>query len=82
MAAQKLVDVQVKAGRLIPVVNTEKKAFSNAKSKYLAVWVEDSDGDNERCVLLTEKELARAEYRASRNPEDLTKKAWWTNIQD
>lgn len=80
--AQKLADVKVVAGRLIPVVNTERKAFSNAKKQYLAVWVEDAEGGNERCILLTEKELARAEYRASKNPEDLTKKSWWTNVTD
>ena len=80
--AQKLADVKVVAGRLIPVVNTERKAFSNAKAQYMAVWVEDADSENERCLLFTEKEIAQAEYRAKRNPEDLTEKSWWTNIQD
>lgn len=80
--AKKLEDAKVVAGRLIPVVNTERKAFSNSKKQYLAVWVEDSNGGNERCILLTEKELARAEYRASKNPEDLTEKSWWTNALD
>jgi hypothetical protein len=82
MAAQKLEDVKVVAGRLVPVFNTERKAFSNAKKQYTAIWVEDADGENERCLLFTDAEIKAAEYRASRNPEDLTEKSWWTNIQD
>jgi hypothetical protein len=80
--AKKLVDARVKAGRCIPVWNTERKAFSNAKKQYTAVWVEDANGENERCLLFTEAELKRAEYRASRNPEDLTGKPWWTDALD
>jgi len=72
----------IKAGRLIPVWNTERKAFSNAKSNYMAVWVEDADGGNERCLLFTENELERAEYRALRNKEDIPEKGWWTNLID
>jgi hypothetical protein len=82
MAALKLDDVDVKAGRMIRVYNTERKAFSNAKPSYVAIQVEDADGGNERCLLFTENEIERAEYRASRNPEDLTKKSWWTDLQD
>jgi len=49
-----LIDkVKVKAGRLIRVWNTEKRKFSNAKPTYISVWVEDADGTNERCLLLT-----------------------------
>jgi hypothetical protein len=80
--AIKLTSSRVVAGRIIPVWNTERKAFSNAKKHYLAVWVEDACGGNERCLLFTDKELERAEHRAQQNPEDLTKKSWWTNALD
>lgn len=80
--AKLLKDVTVKSGRLIPVWNTEKKAFSNSKDRYISVWVEDCDGSNERCLLFTENEIKKAEYRASRNPEDLTEKQWWTDLFD
>ena len=80
--AIKLKDVSVKAGRLIPVYNKDRRKFSNAKRHYTAVCVEDADGSNERCLLFTDHELKRAEERAQKNPEDLTEKSWWTDIQD
>jgi hypothetical protein len=78
----KFDDVRVVMGRLIRVWNTKRKAFSNAKKWYYAVQIEDADGTNERCLLFTEKEIKRAEYRAKRNPEDLPDKSWWTDIID
>lgn len=80
--ACKLVKCKVKAGRLIPVYNMERKVFSNAKKTYTAVWVENADGDGERCLLFTEKELERAQHRADRNPEDLPDKSWWIDFKD
>jgi hypothetical protein len=78
-----LIDkVKVKMGRLIRVWNTEKKKFSNASAKYVSVWVEDADGKNERCLLFTEKEIAKAEERASKNVEDLTSKGFVTDLLD
>ena len=77
-----LDDAEVKAGRLIPVWNTKRKKFSNANRQYIAVWVEDANGKNERCLLLTQKELERLEYRAKRNKEDLTEKSFWTDMLD
>jgi hypothetical protein len=73
-------DIKVVKGRLISIENKEKH-FS-ASTHYIAVQVEDSDGSNERCLLFTEKEIEKAEYRASRNPEDLTKKGFITNLFD
>jgi hypothetical protein len=73
-------DIRVVKGRLISVENKEKSF--GASAYYIAVQVEDSDGGNERCLLFTEKELEKAEYRASRNPEDLTKKGFITNLFD
>jgi hypothetical protein len=78
-----LIDkVKVKSGRLIRVWNTEKKKFSNASAKYVSVWVEDADGKNERCLLFTEKEIARAEDRSKNNSEDLTSKSFFTDLTD
>jgi len=77
-----LDEASVKMGRLIRVWNTERKAFTNAKTWYYAVQVEDADGSNERCLLFTQKELDRAEYRASKNQEDLPTKSWWTDLND
>ena len=76
-----LIDqVRVKSGRLIRVWNTLRK--KNEKKGYVSVWVEDADGSNERCLLFTEKELERAELRASKNLEDLTKKNFLTDLTD
>jgi len=80
--AKLLKDVKVVAGRLIEVWNTQRKAFSNSKNKYISVWIEDEDGSNERCLLFTEKEIKNAEYRSKRNPEDITEKSWFTNLLD
>ena len=79
----KLLDkVTVKNGRLIQVWNDLRKKFSNAKKVYWAVWVEDANGKNERCLLFTDKEIKRAEFRALRNQEDLTKKNLITDLLD
>jgi hypothetical protein len=76
-----LIDqVRVKAGRLIKVWNTLKK--KNENKGYVSVWVEDADGTNERCLLFTEKEIQRAELRASKNVEDLTDKGFFTDLVD
>jgi hypothetical protein len=79
---EKIDNVTVKAGRLIRVVNTLRKKFSNANKQYFSLYVEDADGKNERCLLLTERELKMMEYRASRNIEDLPKKSKLIDILD
>ena len=78
--ANLIEQVRVKMGRLIRVWNTQKR--KTEKLGYVSVWVEDADGKNERCLLFTEKEIQRAEYRASRNMEDLTKKNLLTDFVD
>ena len=79
----KLLDkTTIKNGRLIQVWNDQRPKFSNAKKVYWALWVEDANGKNERCLLFTDKEIKRAEYRASRNEEDLTKKNLLVDILD
>lgn len=71
---------RVKQGRLIEVENKERR-FGSANN-YVAVWVEDADGKNERCLLLTKAEVRKATERASKNMEDLTKKDFLTNLFD
>jgi hypothetical protein len=63
---------KVVPGRLLVVHNKNKKRF--AAANYHAVWVEDADGDNERCLLLTSRELRIAEERAAKNQEDIPRK--------
>jgi hypothetical protein len=67
-------------GRLIQVENTERK-FGSAHS-YIAVQVEDENGSNERCILFTQDEINKAQKRADKNPEDLTKKGFITSLFD
>jgi hypothetical protein len=74
--------VRVKAGRLIKVWNKKRPKFSNANTIYISVWVENENSKNERCLLFTENEIKRAEYRASRNKEDLTDKCWFADLLD
>lgn len=72
--------VKIKAGRLIRVWNDSPAP--NAKPQYISVWVEDANGKNERCLLLTAHELKRAEERAQKNLEDLTSKDFFTDLVD
>lgn len=72
--------MKVVKGRLIPVEN-KNRIFGSAKG-YIAVQVEDLNGRNQRCILFTDAEIARAEQRAKKNPEDLTKKGFFTNLFD
>jgi hypothetical protein len=71
---------KISKGKLIEVENTERK-FGSAYS-YIAVQVEDEDGSNERCILFTKDEINKAQDRANKNPEDLTKKGFFTNLFD
>ena len=80
--AQKLDNNMVVKGRLIHVKNTLKVKFSNSKDEYLALWVEDSNGKNERCLLFTERELKVGEARANKNKEDLPSKPMLVDLID
>lgn len=73
-------DKKIRAGRLQKVENKNRR-FGSAL-EYLALWVEDSNGKNERCLLFTEDEITKAAERAAKNPEDLTKKSWLTDLLD
>jgi hypothetical protein len=72
--------MKVVKGRLIVVENTDRK-FGSAPF-YVAVQVENEDGQDERCILFTIDEIKKAEERAKRNPEDLTEKGFFTNLLD
>lgn len=74
MKAKKLDKTTVTTGRIIRVENQLRPKFSNASRKYHSIWVEDADGKNQRCILLTDYQLNVAENRARYNPEDIPKK--------
>jgi len=57
-------------GIVTEIINRDKPVFTNAKNAYYAIWVEDSNGSNERCWLLTHEEYDRALVRTSKNKED------------
>jgi len=78
--AEKIDKVTVRAGRLIKVANQNKHFLANPT--YVSVWVEDANGDNERCLLFTDRELAAAERRAAKNPEDCPKKGLLQDLLD
>lgn len=80
--AKKIDKVNIVAGRLVTVKNTKRPKFTNAKTEYKAVWVEDANGRNERCLLFTDREIAAAEHRSDRNKEDLTDKDFLANLFD
>lgn len=72
--------MSVRAGRIIKVDNKNPHYLAN--KSYLAVWVEDADGDNERCLLFTEGEIERAEHRSRQNLEDWTSKGLIADLFD
>lgn len=50
-------DIKIRNGNLIKVKNTDRNKFSNENREYYSCWVEDENGNNERCLLFTEKEI-------------------------
>jgi hypothetical protein len=74
------MSTKIVKGRLVTVDNAERK-FGSALN-YIAIQVENEDGKGERCLLFTKDEIAKAQIRASKNPEDLTKKGFFTNLFD
>lgn len=79
---QQIDRVKVKAGRLIKVANTERPKFTNSCKEYFSLWIEDATGENERCWLLTQKDVERLEKRSQANKEDWTKKGTLTDLLD
>jgi hypothetical protein len=63
-------DVKVTSGKLIKVRNQKRAVLTNAKNWYYALWIEDHDGRNERCIMLTQREFEGPANRAVKNEED------------
>ena len=70
---------KVKQGKVIEVENTNRKFGAN--EKYYAIWTENSK-KKELCLLFTEHQLIKASERALKNPEDIPKKGFFTNLFD
>lgn len=49
-------DLEIKLGQLIGVENKNKRNLEN--ESYIALQIEDQDGNNERCILFTEIEIS------------------------
>lgn len=47
--------MKVKNGVVVTVKNKQPKRM--AATEYVAVWVEDQNGKNERCIMMTGKEM-------------------------
>jgi len=78
--ANQINDEKVKQGHILQVWNTEKPKFSNANTIYYVIHCED--GGKEFPIMLTKRELDSAKYRAERNPEDVPKRSFLTDIFD
>jgi len=58
-------------GKIVMVDNSARPNFSNSKTSYYCVHVEDEDG-NTLPLLFTLNEYKSGIKRASKNPEDVT----------
>lgn len=73
---------KARLGQLIEVVNSNKKPFPKKQAeKYFAVWVSLPSG-HKQCLLLTAADLAKAELRSEKNPEDLTERSLVSKLID
>ena len=63
-------NTKVTSGKLIKVHNEGRAVLTNAKHWYYALWIEDHDGRNERCIMLTQREFEGPSKRAEKNQED------------
>lgn len=70
---------RVKKGRVFIVPNTERKFGSNPT--YCVMHADDENG-NEFTLAFTEHSLAEAKKLALRNPEDVPKKPFLTDLTD
>jgi len=76
------IEIFTRLGRLVRVKNTKTKSFAHESDSYISVWVKDTDGLNPRCLLFTDSEITKAELRAEKNKEDLTKRSFISSILD
>lgn len=74
------IEIFTRLGRLIRVKNTKKKGYTGEREDFIAVWVKG--GSETKCLLFTDGEIERAEARAEKNKEDLTKRSWISNLLD
>mgnify|MGYP003651532398 CR=1 FL=1 len=70
---------KAKQGKIIEIKNKDRKFGAN--EKYYAIWTENSR-KQERCLLFTEHQLLDAGKRAQKNPEDIPKKGFFTDLFD
>lgn len=56
MSAKQLDENKIKLGNVVRVANQEKKIHEN--EQYIAIQIQNEDGNNERCILLTEIEFS------------------------
>jgi hypothetical protein len=82
--AEKLTPEATKQGHLVKVANTNRKKLKSGHetgaSAYVAVWVQENN--QEECLLFTENQIEVARKRAAKNPEDIPKKGWLTDLLD
>lgn len=71
--------ISARNGKIQIVENKDKKF--GAADEYYAVWVENPKG-KEYPLLFTERELKAAFERAEKNPEDIPKKGFFTDLFD
>lgn len=72
----------VKAKRIGDLQKVEnQKKYPSAALEYNHIRVQLEDG-REIHLLFTDKEVARADERAKKNPEDLPKTSWLRDILD
>lgn len=74
------IEIFTRLGRLVKVKNTKKKGYTGERENFIAVWVKDLEGA--KCLLFTDGEIERAEARAEKNSEDLTKRSWISCLLD
>jgi len=68
-------------GRLLKIKNTKQKSFSNENDTYKTVLVKTDEG-KVKCLMFTESEITKAEFRADKNVEDQPKQSWISKIID
>ena len=76
------MEIFTRLGRLVRVKNTKTRSFSHESESYISVWVADESGYDKHCLLFTDSEIAKAEARADKNKEDITKRSWISRLLD
>jgi hypothetical protein len=80
--ALRLTNARVKMGRLIPVWNKGHNEENAEDPWRYALWVEDQDGGNERCLMMSVRMVKTAEALANLNKEDIPKRNLITDMLD